>query len=323
MTTNKDDLRALKRKHRLELVMIEAGERLEAAANDENILVSKSTPGLTVDVYRQIYEVKQPGKIDTGDVYAWLKRRYSWSFGMAVRFLKSRPSDPEQPRKVPSKSKKKSAVQVEQLFENNSLDQWQEQALELAGENIRNYFSWSFWDLVLYADEIRIDPSIAPDITTCQRCDKRIEWKLELGKSLVQIPAVQGFQLKHIGQLPVIAYSIKRRVKTSDFGLKGNGEIESAFNDLIDLLGEIFVEEEDGVICEECAWKEYKFQIALSLCKKSARVREKAEDERRHAILRDALIIERQERELEESRLPGEWENASDRAAGRERTEPL
>src|SRR5689334_18308685 len=108
MKTNKDDIRALKTKHRLELVMQEAGEIFEANPANAEQWVSRSTPGLTVDILRQIYEIKFPGKDESGDVIAWLKRRYSWTFGMAVKFLQKRPADPKRQEVSPAAKPKKS-----------------------------------------------------------------------------------------------------------------------------------------------------------------------------------------------------------------------
>ena len=281
MKTNKEDIRALKNKHRLEMVMQEAGEKFEVDSNDKNILRSTSTPGLTIDLYRQSYEIKQPGRAEEGDVLTWLQRRYSWSFSMAVNFLQSRPADPKRqdPPQAAKTKKSKSLPIVED--ETKPLDKWQEKALKVGGERVRQYLTWSYWDLVLYTDEIRIDPTHAPDVATCPRCDQRIDWDEGEEKSLVKIHTLNGYQLKHVGPIPVVAYSIKHRLKISDLGLKSSGEFEKALNDLVDELGAVFVEEDDGVICSECAWREYNFQRALSLCKRSARKREQADDERR------------------------------------------
>jgi hypothetical protein len=96
-TTNKDDIRLLKSKHRLELVMQEAGEIFEVDAANPDQWKSKNTFGLTVDTRRQMYEIKRPGMdTEAGDVLAWLQRRYTWNFPMAKKFLQRRAPDPRQ-----------------------------------------------------------------------------------------------------------------------------------------------------------------------------------------------------------------------------------
>lgn len=107
---------------------------------------------------------------------------------------------------------------------------------------------------------------------------------------------VNAFEYVHVGKIPEIAYSIKRRIDYSGFGLENSKDLEevykeaglsdalrkkinwaiaNSFDNLIDVTRVLFVEEESGVVCEKCAWEEYDFQIALGLCRKSARKREK------------------------------------------------
>jgi len=61
MKTNKDDIRLLKSKHRLELVMQETGESFEVDSAKSDLWHSTLTHGLTVDIRRQRYEIKKPG----------------------------------------------------------------------------------------------------------------------------------------------------------------------------------------------------------------------------------------------------------------------
>lgn len=257
----KTQIYELKKKHRLEIVMQEAGEAFEADPKNSDLWRSTITPGLVVDLRRQSWEINVPGMDKkSGDVIEWLKLRYSWSFGQIIKYLSRRPTDPK--RKDPPRALK----QEQMLPEAEPVDDLQAHALELAGDRIRGYFSWSFWELVLYLDEIRIEPVHAPDITHCGRCDKRLDWYGEAQKHLEMIPARFGYRLQYVGDLPVIAYSIKRRLKLSDVDLKGSEALEDLTYD----LGSVFVEEEDGIVCRSCAWDEYKFQIALSLVKRAA-----------------------------------------------------
>jgi hypothetical protein len=313
MKMTKDDIRELKNKHRLELVMQESGEVFEPSSADPDHWLSTITPGLSVDIRRQIYEIKQPGKDESGDVIAWLKRRYSWNFGMVIKFLQKRSADPKRQNIPPSKKTKKPKKANSLEGKSKPIDQWQQRALEIGGERIRKYFSWSHWDLILYTDETRIEPAYAPDITACQRCERKLDWLKASENSLAQIPVAHGYQLQRVGPIPIIVYSIKRRLKISDLGLSGNEQLEDAFDQLTDELGALFAEEEDGIVCEKCAWDEYDLQIALSLCRRSARIREQAEEEeQRKRAMEDWLESERQKaREQEELISAWESENGS------------
>lgn len=319
MKTNKEDIRLLKSKHRLELVMQETGESFEVDAAKSDLWHGTITHGLTVDIRRQMYEIKKPGAdTEAGDVLTWLQSRFSWSFAMAITYLKKRPSDP--------KRETQPAKKINQIIRNDEdevkpLDTWQEKALLIGGERIRKYFSWSWLSLAMYMPETRIEPTHAPEITHCPRCDERINWyfeKTEYRSDEYNFPA---WKREHIGSIPVIAYSIKRRIDYSGLGLEGSKELKevydeaklsedqqkkinwaiaNSFDSLLDVTGALFVEEEDGVVCAKCAWREYDFQIALDLCKKSARRREDAEDEEQRQRDREVAIIAGCERERDE-----------------------
>ena len=322
MKTNKEDIRALKSKHRLELVMQETGEVLEVSPANAEQWLSKSTPGLIVDIRRQIYEIKFPGKDESGDVIAWLERRYSWTFGMAVKFLQKRQGDPKGQALQFAVKPKKSKVTASIEDETKPVDHLQEKALQLAGERIREYFSWSYWDLVIFRvrEEIRIEPSHVPEITHCQRCDERLDWISASESNFVQVSVAHGHKLQRSGSIPVIAYSIRRPLKISDLGSSGK-EFEDAFNQLAVELGALFVE--DGVVCVKCAWKEFDFRNALSLCERSARAREQTEEEEQRNQARDAWQETERQTEREQTQMISEWEAARDSAAGGERTELL
>jgi hypothetical protein len=321
MKTNKDDIRALKSKHRLELVMQETGESFEVDAANSDLWHGTITQGLTVDIRRQTYEIKKPGTdTETGDVLTWLQSRFNWSFAMAITYLKKRPSDP--------KSETQPAKKINQIIRKNEdevkpLDTWQENALLIGGERIRKYFSWSWLSLAMYLPETRIEPTHAPEITHCPQCDERINWHFEKTEYRADEYDFVAFKREHIGSIPVIAYSIKRRIDYSGLGLEGSNELKEVFDEaklsealqkkinwaiansfdsLIDVTGALFVEEEDGIVCAKCAWREYDFQIALELCRKSAYSREKVEAEEQRQRDREAAMIAGREREREQER---------------------
>lgn len=321
MKTNKEDIRVLKSKHRLELVLQEAGEVFEVDAEHSDQWHGKITPGLTVDIRRQLYEIKKPGMdAETGDVLTWLQRHYTWKFAMAIRFLQNRAPDPKQ-KTQPAKSKAKIIRNDED--ESKPLDQWQERALQIGGEGIREYFSWSWLSLAMYMPETRIEPTHAPEITHCQKCDERINWHFEKTERTVYISGNICFKYVHEGEIPTLAYSIKRKIDLSVLWMEGSrelkeffdeaklsealqekitGAIASPFDGLLEVAGALFVEEEDGVVCKKCAWAEYDFQIALALCKTSAYRREEVEAEEQRQRDHEAAIIARREREREEER---------------------
>lgn len=319
MTTK--EIKDLKAKHRLELVMQEAGERFEADANNPDIL--RGAAGLVVNTRMQTYEITRLGEnVESGDVIEWLKGRYSWSFAMALKYLQSRAPDPIQTQQVKAEKKSKPSRKDLNDYNEPPLDKWQEEALELAGEKIRKYFTWDSYSLIMYLDEVRIEPVYMPIEKYCIRCEEPINWKIEKIRQMDTDHGNTIFRHVHIGQIPVKAYAIKKRINVSYFGLEGSKDlidfykeaeinkemqekitrlIANSIDGLIEETGALFVDDEDGVVCEKCAWKEYDFQIALSLCRKSARAREKAAEEERKQF-------ERERAEQEESESEGEYE---------------
>jgi hypothetical protein len=146
---SKIDIGSLKAKHRLELVMQEAGERFEIDPADPDQWHSLTTGGLSVDIRRQRYKIEMPGMDPkSGDVIAWLKHRYAWSFSMAISFLQSRAPDPG-PAPHPARVETKSQIIRAEENETKPLDHWQERALQIGGERMRSYFSYSWYDLVM------------------------------------------------------------------------------------------------------------------------------------------------------------------------------
>lgn len=290
MKTNKDDIRALKANHRLEMVMQGTGENFEADSANPDHWKSTITPGLTVDIRRQLYEIKRPGMdTEAGDVIAWLRKRYTWTFTQALKFLQKRPLDPKR-SEAAQPARAESFQNTVDEDEEKPLDRWQEEALEIAGKRIREYFTWGWYSLVTYLEDTRIEPTHAPGVTHCGRCEKRIDWQVEKVKIPVNEPGLHGaYRRGHVGALPILAYSVKHPLKPWDFGIESD-EIEEA-------LSNVWVEEDDGVICAACAWREYDFQIALGLVKTSAHRREKAEAKERQERDQARWQEEEQERE--------------------------
>jgi len=318
MKMNKEDIRTLKSKHHLELVMQDTGESFEVDAAKPDQWHSTITPGLTVDIRRQMYEIKKPGaNTEAGDVLTWLQNRFNWSFAMAITYLKKRPSDP---RRETQPVKKINQIIRKDEDEIKPLDSWQEKALLIGGERIRKYFLWPWLSLAMYMPETRIEPTHAPSETHCGRCDERINWHFEKTEYRADEYNFPAWKRAHIGPIPVIAYSIKQRIDYSGMGLEGSNELKefydeaklsealqekitqaiaSPFDNLLDVTGTLFVEEEDGVVCEKCAWREYDFQIALELCRKSVYSREKVEAEEQRQRDHESWIEKERERERE------------------------
>jgi len=311
MKTNyKNDTPDLKAKHRLELVMQEAGESFEVDAANPDLWHSTITPGLTVDILRQEFEMKRPGMDSKWeDVIAWLRRYHNWTFIQAKTFLQKRPADPKRSEAAQPARADSFQITVDE-DEAKPLDRWQEEALEIAGERIRKYFSWSWSNLAMYTDEIQIEPTHAPNVTICPRCEKRIDWRVKKTERM----ETDGWgnnvwRREHIGAIPVKAYSIKRRVMLSDSSLLEDAQTQLHDEDVGGDLY-IMVGGEDDVICVECAWDEYDFQVVLKLVKTSAYWRDKAESEAQQKRDHEAWLEADAERVREQERQDREAENA-------------
>ncbi len=298
MKNNKDDIRTLKSKHRLELVMQETGERFEVDKAKPDQWRGMVTPGLVVDIRRQVYELVKPGMdTEAGDVLTWLQSRFSWPFAMAITYLKKRPADPKSETQP---EKKKIEITRNDEDDVRPLDEWQKNALLIGGERMRKYFSWDWLALALYMPDTRIEATHAPRETRCGKCGKRIEWHFEKISRPVLVSGNQCFERVHEGPIPPRAYSIKHRIDYSGMGLEGSKELKDVYDEadlsetlqkkinlaiadsfdaLLEVTGALFVEDEDGIVCKDCAWVEYDFQEALALCEISARKREAIEKE--------------------------------------------
>ena len=301
MKTNKVDIRVLKSKHRLELVMQEAGEVFEADAEHSEQWHSKITPGLTVDIHRQLYEIKKPGMdAETGDVLAWLQLRYTWKFAMAIKFLQNRPPDPIQETQ-PVKVKKTKQPQPRQNdyviisnyhvnpitgaesygmdFNYSIMDDLQKRALDLWHDAYK-YFDKSsneVWGKIQDYPK-RFKPMVDFDIDECANCKKRFNYK-ELG---------------------AIAYAEE---KAEYVEVYLTGDIDD-----IDIGAELSVDEllidQDFVICEQCLREIYApHYAALKLVYRSARRRKEAYEEERKEERRQFELEREEEEEREQERL--------------------
>lgn len=322
-------IRKWKKDHRIEAVMMELGETFDKS--DSHKWRGISTPGLVVNLETGKYELNG----DSSDLYKWLRNVKGYPFEAPIgkpsiyRLLSNR--KPDAPREF-----KPQAVQAEikpQIKFNDEgkpqpVDRLQEKAFEIAGEKIRDYFTWSHFKLSMYLDDVELTPVYAPRETKCGRCKSDLNWHIE--KSKIPYPqAGTAYQRVHVGQIPVIAYRLKKRVNVSSLGLVDNDELKelfdeakpnkalrekiefviSNFDNLLEVMGEMFKEVDDGILCEKCAWAEYDFQIALRLVQRSAWIREDEEYQERQRRDRERWIGEERERERQEQVEQIAWEN--------------
>jgi len=281
--TNRIDVRALKAKHRLELVMQETGEVFEVDPKRSDLWRSLTTPGLTVDLRRQLFEIKKPAtvSVETGDVIAWLRYRYGWSFGMALRYLERRTPDPEGETQPARRGSDIDQVRDERT-EPEPLDHLQQRALEICGDRIQELLSWSLDELVTI-DATRISPVDAPGVEECAHCGERFDWEIQ---RTLRCDSMGNFR-RLTFPIPIRAYSIKRE-------------------------GEVDEEEDDEVVCLDCALVEHDFQVAFRLVKASARRREEKESEKWAEFetkrIFAAMKKEERDRIAAEEKAQNEWE---------------
>ncbi|MBI5951779.1 MAG: hypothetical protein HY865_08985 [Chloroflexi bacterium] len=294
------EIKDLKAKHRLELVMQEAGERFEADPKSPDIL--RSASGLAVNTRMQTYEITRPGaKVESGDVLAWLQVRYSWSFAMALKYLQKRAPDPRQevhPR--PARGKRSTItyqqsdyVTVSNIYTDpetgaqsygsnynyNIMDELQKHALEL-WSGVVKYFDKSsdeVWQKILDYPS-RFKPVIDFDVEKCANCEKPFNW-----------------------QAGAIGYAQEKAEYISVVGCSDVDKVDITGN--LAEVDELFIDQ-DFVICESCLRgifaPRYK---ALRLVYRSARRRKKAAEEERKQIERERAEEEEREREREEERM--------------------
>lgn len=303
MTTK--EIKDLKARHRLELVMQEAGERFEADANNPDIL--RGAAGLVVNTRMQTYEITRPGEnVESGDVIEWLKSRYSWSFAMVLKYLRKRTPDPIQAEQPKAEKKQRSVPTYTQSdyavisnyyinpitgeesygmdFNYSIMDDLQKRALDLWHDAYK-YFDKSsdeVWDKVSNYPS-RFKPVIDFSIDKCANCETPFTWK-EYG---------------------AIAYAEEREEFITVCGESEDGK---EFSGQLVEADELFIDQ-DFIICEKCLRSIYAPHYkALRLVYRSARRREKAAEEEHRQIEREQAEEEEREREREQERLEREYE---------------
>jgi hypothetical protein len=286
----KIDIHALKANHRIELVLQEAGERFEIEPADPSLWRSLTTYGLTVNLNDQTYERKRPGMdTETGDVIAWLKRRYAWQFPMAIRFLQGRMPDPKQemqPLKIAQTEKKNipgdwkiishsctdpmtGLTSCAWSYNEDRMDIFQRQAVSIMGDWILKYFSMSSHQL---AQELEVVPHrfkqiIDFEIEECSSCKKAFNWQAA----------------------EVVAYAQEQPQIL---------EVVSDTQDTDIYIDQEIILDAGFVVCEKCMRHKYlpRYQ-ALRLAGMSARKREKAEREERERQDHEVQVQEEHDRE--------------------------
>jgi hypothetical protein len=286
-TNNKEDIRLLKSKHRLELVMQETGENLEVDAAKSDLWRSKNTPGLSVNVTRQLYELARPGMdTESGDVIAWLQSRYGWSFRKAKTYLENRKTTNHEAAlvvKVAKAEKNTKAKNKSNDYNYGGMDAWQEAALETAGAWVTKYFdktSDEIWQTLIKMPN-RFKQVCDFRIEKCAHCETPFNWQV---------------------------------FGTFAFAQEESEEIDIYFesdNEDLDLY--VYIDEKvfidvDFVICEKCARGFYaKRYRGLRLAFRSAIRREKAAAELVKEYKREAQAeMEAQERRLEQNQMAAE-----------------
>ena len=300
----KEEIRILKSKHRLELVMQDFQEVFEVDAAKPDQWHSKTTPGLTVDIRRQMYEIKKPGMdTEAGDVYDWLQRRNAWGLSMAFKYLKKRAPDPKQktrPAKLAKGAKnqdqlkKSDFVTITNLYTDPEtgaksygikynyeiMDNLQQRALDVAGDWVIKYFTKSSNEIWQKINELprRFKMIVDFEIEKCARCETPFNWK----------------------SIGMFAYAGEEE-KYPDFyaDCDDNENLEISVN----MADPIFCDV-DFVICEKCLRGEYVPRYkALRLVWRSALRREEAREEEQRQRDHEAWIEAERERERAEERM--------------------
>gem|GEM_PF-4167525 len=267
--------RVLKNKHRIEMIMQEAGEVFEQDPRLPDILISLTTIGLTVNIRKQVFDLLN----QSGDIFTWLMQRNSWTFSQAVRYLQKRPADSVRsvPLSTNNVSKKLTGHERKDRAPNNEeadlythqiqlngnktihiyyrkpVDIYQEKALEVNGDKMCGYFSWKWEELIELRDlqYHRFTPVQDLSITHCDDCGRNISWHWKQKPRFELYPGLDigTWQRRRVSLPEVFAYIV----------IDGKDEI---------------------VICGDCKRKHENFYWALDLLCKSAWKREAPERER-------------------------------------------
>lgn len=241
MKKNFAEIQSIKGKHRLELVMADTGEKFSPGIDRQ--AKSLTTPGLMVDLDRQIWRIAIPGQDEkSGDVFDWLTKRYGWSFRMALRYLENRAPDfvnvvsGDDHRGVSKASKADFSKGLQE--EAPLADKWQEKAVSLWGNEIRVFFSKSSFEIlnILSSQPARFFSLVDMAIDECAECGKEIDWIDESSRVWLVLP-------------------------TSTEMFSSSHPLEAA--------------EDDIIICKECYRDKVRMYQAILCCYWSAAARER------------------------------------------------
>lgn len=294
----KEEKTALKRRHRIEMVMQEAGERFEVDKTDPNTWRAVTRPGLTVNTRAQTFTLSRPGmEFKSGDVITWVMFVFRLSFPQAMSYLQSRQGDPIQetpPLKIEAVKKpappKPSGYYIESetrradleetgLYSQGAgyrdghtyfyyllkpVDRLQEEALEIGGESMREFFTWKVHELDAFMGDLpkRFKPVEDAEASYCDECEEPIN----------RIPPKPHYAPRTFARRPYAG--VYEYVK----------------------WGEHFI------VCATCKQKMLNKSRALELIYRSAYKRQKIEWERERQEARAQELQEAREREREEER---------------------
>jgi hypothetical protein len=309
-----EERKALKEKHRIESVMQEAGERFEPDSVHTNIWRSITTKDLIVDTRLQAFEAFQPGiGSKRGDVISWLMLRNGWNFPQAIRYLQNRPSDPKQETQLQTVAPVVLLQKVRQyesefrdeekeasgLYDCGGVyragktfysylpkpqDRQQERALEIGGEEMRDYFDCKSWELLKLRDEQyhRFRPILDTWIDTCDECEEVINWGWKQKPQFAYTPmpgqTASWEKVRVYPEHQVFAWQVETGCDDDDF-----------------------------ILCEDCKHKHINFYTALDLLYISAYKREAPQREREKQEAQAASRKAENDRILEEQRLERLW----------------
>lgn len=276
---NKKDIQALKVNHRIEIVMRESGETLEADDKHPEILRSRITPGLVVNTKTQTFElIGSDKKTKNGDVLTWLQHSYSWSFPMALKYLQSRTPDPKQEAELirgkvnPIVFDQNDYLTATHVYSDpitgrldiawnvnyDIMDDYQKKAFDIAHDWIVKHFGKSsreLWDEMEQYPH-RFKSLVDFSIDKCACCEKPFHWH----------------------QIGTVAYAQERSEFVTIYGSSEDGSID--FTGQLVEADELYIDQ-DFVICEKCLREVYAPRYtALRLCWRSARRREKGQEKR-------------------------------------------
>lgn len=294
----REEKNALKRRHRIEMVMQEAGERFEVDKTDPQTWRAVTRPGLTVNTRTQTFTLSRPGmEFKSGDVITWVMFAFRLSFPQGMSYLQSRKADPIQeapPLKSDDAKKTAPPKPSRHYIENETyrtdleetglydrgagyrdgrsyyyyilkpVDRLQEEALEVGGEGMREFFTWKVHELEAFMGDLpkRFKPVEDAEVLYCDECEEPISRS---------VPQTHYAPRASARRLQPVVYEYA-------------------------LWGEHFS------VCASCKQKMLNRSRALELIHRSAYKRQKIEWERERQEAWAQELQEEREREREEER---------------------